>query len=132
MPTGVKLKRLCRPSLFCCNSSEFNTHTRPQTSEGTLSVCPHTTVVLTCSDTGVVYLQWFVEPGIDSIGQAFLDSYEVNRTIHDGNFILTLVHVDEGNLTATLEVMSDNLPPEAGTTVTCTSNNNRKELVVSK
>ena len=71
-------------------------------------------------------------PGLQSIGQTFLASYEVNRTIDDGNFTLTLVHVNDGNLTSILEVMSDRLPPEAGTAATCTSNKNRKELVISK
>ena len=77
-------------------------------------------------------MQWLAVPGLrPGLGHIFLDSNNVGRTINDGSFTLTLVHVAGGNLTSTMEVMANDLPLD-GTTVTCITNRDEGELFIDR
>ena len=78
-------------------------------------------------------MQWLAVPGLRDavVGHTFLASHNVGRTINDGSFTLTLVHVAGGNLTSTMEVMANDLPLD-GTTVTCITIRDRRELFIDR
>ena len=71
-------------------------------------------------------------PGLRPVvGRTFLPSHNVSTTIHDGSFILTLVHVAGGNLASTMEVMANDLPLD-GTTVNCITDRDEGELFIER
>ena len=77
-------------------------------------------------------MQWLAVPGLRPVvGQTFLPSHNVGRTIHDGSFTLTLVHVAGGNLASTLEVMANDLPLD-GITVNCITDRDERELFIER
>ena len=105
----------------------------PSSEDGQVTVCPGTTVTLTCTASQVELLTWIQEP--DEELRLFVPAdyeSEERRVIERGPYTLTLVAVDNVNgsfadLTSTLEVMVDDI--EDGTTIACDV---RDQLTISK
>ncbi|CAI8027569.1 hypothetical protein GBAR_LOCUS15746 [Geodia barretti] len=79
----------------------------PSSEDGIISVCPATTVTLTCTASGVVALGWRNQNGAI---RGFSASDPESMVIEEGPYTLTLVSVDnddgdsDADLTSTLEV----------------------------
>ncbi|CAI8053486.1 hypothetical protein GBAR_LOCUS29245, partial [Geodia barretti] len=105
----------------------------PSSEDGIISVCPATTVTLTCTASGVGGLGWRVQ---NRLIDGFLACGNESRMIEDGPYTLTLVSVDNdgGNcvadLTSTLEVMVDDIANR--TNISCATSRNQKHLVIYK
>ena len=95
----------------------------PSSEDGQVTVCPGTTVTLTCTASQVELLTWIQEPDKELCLFVPADyESEERRVIERGPYTLTLVAVDNVNgsfadLTFTLEVMVDDI--EDGTTIRC-------------
>ena len=108
----------------------------PSSEDGQVTVCPDTTVTLTCTASQVALLTWIQEP--DQALRLFVPAdyeSEERRVFERPPYTLTLVAVDNVNgsfadLTSTLEVMVDDI--EDGTTISCDVFNNRDQLTISK
>ena len=114
----------------------FSLSSSPSSEDGQVTVCPGTTVTLTCTASQVALLTWREEPD-EELRTFFADDYEseVTRVIDRDPYTLTLVAVDNvsgtiADFTSTLEVMVDDI--EDGTTISCDVFNNRDQLTVSK
>ena len=92
----------------------------PSSEDGHISVCPATTVTLTCTASGVTAQGWRDQNGL-------IDVFEVSdpesSVIEEGPYTLTLVAVDNddgdslADFTSTLEVMVDD--NTNGTNISC-------------
>ena len=103
----------------------------PSSEDGTISVCPATTVTLTCTASGVVALGWRSQNG--AIG-GFTASDPESMVIEEGPYTLTLVSVDNDDgdsvagFTSTLEVAVDAITN--GTNISCVTVGNQTHLVI--
>ena len=108
----------------------------PSSEDGQVTVCPGTTVTLTCTASQVELLTWIQEP--DQLLRTFYArdyESEVTRVVEEGPYTLTLVAVDNvsgtiADFTSTLEVMVDDI--ENGTTIACDTYTNEDHLTISK
>ena len=105
----------------------------PSSEDGIISVCPATTVTLTCSASGVGSLVWRDQNGqIDG----FVTNDNESSVIEKSPYILTLVSIERNDgdpladFTSTLEVMVDDIT--SGTNLSCAVFMNRKHLVIYK
>ena len=121
---------------LCSGVDGFSLSSSPSSEDGQVTVCPSTTVTLTCTASQVEILTWIQEPD-QQLRLFVLADYEseVTRVVERGPYTLTLVAVDNvsgtiADFTSTLEVMVDNI--EDGTTISCDVFNNRDQLTVSK
>ena len=101
----------------------------PSSEDGIISVCPATTVTLTCSASGVGSIAWRDQNGqIDG----FLSSESQSSVIKHSPYTLTLVSIERNdgdplaNFTSTLEVMVDNITN--GTIISCAIFQNQQQL----
>jgi hypothetical protein len=105
----------------------------PSSEDGIISVCPATTVTLTCTASGVVALGWRNQN--DAIG-GFSASDPESMVIEEGPYTLTLVSVDNddgdsvADLTTTLEVAVDDIANR--TNISCDIGRIQKHLVIYK
>ena len=109
----------------------FSLSSSPSSEDGHISVCPATTVTLTCTASEVASLGWRDQNG--AIG-GFGASDSESSVIEEGPYTLTLVAVDNddgdslADLTSTLEVMVDDITN--GTNISCAIFRNQKHLVI--
>ena len=75
--------------------SGFSLSPSPSSEDGQVTVCPDTTVTLTCTASQVEILTWIQEPDqqLRSFVPADVES-EVTRVVEEGPYTLTLVAVD--------------------------------------
>ena len=114
----------------------FSLSSSPSSEDGQVTVCPGTTVTLTCTASQVELLSWIQEP--DQQLRLFIPAdyeSEERRVIERGPYTLTLVAVDNvsgtiADFTSTLEVMVDDI--EDGTTIACDVFNDEDQLTISK
>ena len=114
-----------------CDAQGFSLSSSPSSEDGHISVCPATTVTLTCTPSGVGSLGWRDQNGLIDVFTASDPEFSV---IEEGPYILTLVEVDKddgdflANFTSTLEVMVDDIIN--GTNISCVIFRNQKHLVI--
>jgi hypothetical protein len=106
----------------------------PSSEDGTISVCPATTVTLTCTTSGQTFLAW---RQVTLLHTFFAFDYETEetRTVQRGPYTLTLVSVDNVNgsvadFSSTLEVMEGNI--SNGTSITCQIFDDEDHLTIKK
>ena len=103
----------------------------PSSEDGHISVCPATTVTLTCTASGVGSLGWNDQ---NRQIHGFVASDPESSVIEEGPYTLTLVTVDNddgdslADFTSTLEVMVDDITN--GTNISCAIFRNQKHLVI--
>ena len=114
----------------------FSLSSSPSSEDGQVTVCPDTTVTLTCTASQIEVLTWKEEPNkeLRTFNARDYES-EVTRVIERGPYTLTLVAVDNvsgtiADFTSTLEVMVDDI--EDGTTIACDVFNDEDQLTISK
>ena len=114
----------------------FSLSSSPSSEDGQVTVCPGTTVTLTCTASHVEVLTWREEPDeeLRTFNARDYES-EVTRVIDRDPYTLTLVAVDNVNgtiadFTSTLEVMVDDI--EDGTTIACDVFDDEDQLTISK
>ena len=114
----------------------FSLSSSPSSEDGQVTVCPGTTVTLTCTASQVPLQTWREEPD-EELRTFFADDYESEETrvVEEGPYTLTLVAVDNVNgsfadFTSTLEVTVDNI--EDGTTIACDITIDEDQLTISK
>ena len=103
-----------------------------------VTVCPDTTVTLTCTASQVELLSWTQEPDGSCLNHLFVPAdyeSEETRVVERGPYTLTLVAVDNvsgsfADFTSTLEVMVDDI--EDGTTIACDVFDDEDQLTISK
>ena len=102
-----------------------------QPKEGYLTVCPDTIITFTCSDTGVIGMQWLAPPLLtddNSVSPVLGSSIEIGvPLVVEDVFTITLVARElmnnfRGNYTSTLDVVVNDLI-QNGTNVTCSTPN---------
>ena len=109
----------------------FSLSSSPSSEDGHISVCPATTVALTCTASGVGSMGWRDQNG--EIGGFDTTDSESSIQEHDP-YTLTLVTVEnddgdsDADLTSTLEVMVDDITN--GTNISCAIFRNQKHLVI--
>ena len=109
----------------------FSLSSSPSSEDGHISVCPATTVILTCTASGVASLGWRDQNGQIDV---FTASDPESSVIEEGPYTLTLVAVDNddgdslADFTSTLEVMVDDITN--GTNISCAIFRNQKHLVI--
>ena len=109
----------------------FSLSSSPSSEDGQVTVCPGTTVTLTCTASEVGSLAWRNQGGLI---QGFLPSDSESSVIQHGPYTLTLVTVDNddgdtfANFTSTLEVTVDDIPN--GTNISCIIFRNSKHLII--
>ena len=111
----------------------FSLSSSPSSEDGQVTVCPGTTVTLTCTASQQLYLTWRQNIELYTFIAADYESEET-RVVEEGPYTLTLVAVDNvsgtiADFTSTLEVMVDDI--EDGTTIACDVFNNRDQLTIS-
>ena len=114
----------------------FSLSSSPSSEDGQVTVCPGTTVTLTCTASQVALLTWIQEP--DQELRLFVPAdyeSEERRVIERGPYTLTLVAVDNvsgsfADIISTLEVMVDDI--EDGTTIACDVFDDEDQLTISK
>ena len=106
----------------------------PSSEDGIISVCPATTVTLTCTASEQTFLTW---RQVTLLHTFFADDYETEetRTVQRSPYTLTLVSVDNVNgavadFTSTLEVMEGDI--SNGTSITCQVFNDEDHLTIIK
>ena len=106
----------------------------PSSEDGHISVCPATTVTLTCTASAQAFLTW---RQVTEIYTFFADDYETEetRTVQRGPYTLTLVAVDNvmgsiADFTSTLEVMENDISNE--TIITCQLFTDEDHLTIIK
>ena len=121
---------------LCSGVDGFSLSSSPSSEDGQVTVCPGTTVTLTCTASEVPLLTWREEPD-EELRTFFADDYEseVTRVVEEGPYTLTLVAVDNVNgsfadFTSTLEVMVDDI--EDGTSIACDVTIDEDHLTISK
>ena len=105
---------------LCSGVDGFSLSSSPSSEDGQVTVCPGTTVTLTCTASQVTSQGWRDQNGL--IG-GFGTTDAESSVIEDGPYTLILVTVDNdgdslANFTSTLEVMVDDIPN--GTNISCT------------
>ena len=105
-------------------------------SEGNhITVCPHTNIILNCTDTQVATLTWRDQNGQIDVFIPSDITTEERRVLKSAPYTLTLVAIDNsvGNVadfTSTLEVMVDDI--DSGTTITCQTTRDQKQILIHK
>ena len=118
-----------RGTILCVAGVQgFSLSSSPSSEDGHISVCPATTVTLTCIASGVMSLGWRDQ---NRPIASFIDSDSgSSETVY--SYTVTVVAVDNGdgtaNFTSTLEVMVDNITN--GTNISCEIFRNQKHLVI--
>ena len=114
----------------------FSLSSSPSSEDGQVTVCPDTTVTLTCTASQVDFLSWIQQPN-QELHPFYARDYEseVTRVVEEGPYTLTLVAVDNvsgtiADFTSTLEVMVDDI--EDGTTIACGIFIDEDQLTISK
>ena len=114
----------------------FSLSSSPSSEDGQVTVCPGTTVTLTCTASQIEILTWIQEPD-EELHPFIARDYEseVTRVIDRDPYTLTLVAVDNvsgtiGDFTSTLEVMVDDI--EEWTTIACDVFDDEDQLTISK
>ena len=103
-----------------CGVQAFSLSSSPSSEDGHISVCPATTVTLTCTASGVASLGWRDQNGLI---HGFVANDPESSVIEEGPYTLTLVAVDNddgdslADFTSTLEVMVDDITN--GTNISC-------------
>ena len=115
---------------LCSGVDGFSLSSSPSSEDGQVTVCPDTTVTLTCTASQVTSQGWRDQNGLIG-GFGTIDAE--TSVIEDGPYTLTLVTVDDdgdslANLTSTLEVTVDDIPN--GTNISCIIFRNRKDLII--
>ena len=112
----------------------FSLSSSPSSEDGQVTVCPGTTVTLTCTASQIEILTWREEPD-EELRTFIARDYEseVTRVIDRDPYTLTLVAVDNvsgtiADFTSTLEVMVDDI--EDGTIIACDSFIDEDQLTV--
>ena len=119
-------------NIFCFKGVHaFSLSSSPPSSEnGHISVCPTTTVTLTCTASGVRSLAWRDQNR--QIGGFHARVSERNIEVDPYNLTLVALDNDDGddlaNFTSTLDVMVDDITN--GTNISCTIFMNQKYLVI--
>ena len=106
----------------------------PPAEDGCTTICPSTSVTLTCIATGITTLTWLDQNGeITSFNTGLYDG----RIVHERQYNLTLVDVDidpmnslNDSFITTLKVTVDNI--ENGTNITCATFHNQSHLLIYK
>ena len=128
---SLLLNGLCHSS-WCVQGLSLSS-SPPSSEDGIISVCPATTVTLTCSASGVGSMGWRDQNKL--IG-SFSASDNEPSVIDKDPYTLTLVSIEKyddeflGNFTSTLEVMVDDITN--GTNITCQVFRNKKYLLIYK
>ncbi|CAI8030827.1 hypothetical protein GBAR_LOCUS17482 [Geodia barretti] len=124
----------CLILLCLCSSIQgFSLSSSPSSEDGIISVCPATTVTLTCTATGVGSLIWRDQNGQIDL---FVASDPESMVIEEGPYTLTLVSVDNddgdsfADFTSTLEVAVDDVANR--TNISCIVFRNQTHLVIYK
>ncbi|CAI8030822.1 hypothetical protein GBAR_LOCUS17481 [Geodia barretti] len=125
----------CLILLCLCSSIQgFSLSSSPSSEDGIISVCPATTVTLTCTASEQTFLTW---RQVTPIYTFFADDYETEetRTVQRNPYTLTLVSVDNANgsvvdFTSTLEVMEGDI--SNGTSITCQVLDDEDHLTIIK
>ena len=112
----------------------FSLSSSPSSEDGIISVCPATTVTLTCTASGVVTMTWRDRREIHSFLVMDCDN-EGTRVVHDGPYTLNLTTIDNrtglrADFTSTLTVTVDDIV--SGTNISCLVFMNRDHLVINK
>ena len=93
---------------LCSGVDGFSLSSSPSSKDGQVTVCPGTTVTLTCTASQIEVLTWREEPDeeLRTFNARDYES-EVTRVIDRDPYTLTLVAVDNvsGTIASTLEVM---------------------------
>ena len=112
----------------------FSLSSSPSSEDGHISVCPATTVTLTCTASGQAYITW---RQVTEIHTFIASDYETEETriVQRGPYTLTLVAVDNvmgsfADFTSTLEVMEDDI--SHGSTITCQLFTDEEHLTIVK
>ena len=125
--------KLCVAFLYTQSSNvqSFSLSSSPPSEDGHISICPATTVTLTCTASGVTAQGWRDQNGLI---HAFVASDPESSVIEEGPYTLTLVAVDNydddslADFTSTLEVMVDDITN--GTNISCVIFRNKQHLVI--
>ena len=120
--------------IWCTDVQGLSLSSSPSSEDGIISVCPATTVTLTCTASGQIFLTW---RQVTLLHTFFADDYETEetRTVQRSPYTLTLVSVDNVNgsvadFTSTLEVIVDGI--SHGTSITCEVFDEEDHLTVNK
>ena len=91
----------------------------PSSEDGIISVCPATTVTLTCTASGVAALAWRDETHEIHVFFPIDFESEDTKVVHDGPFTATLVAIESDTtpFTSTLDVVADGVVN--GSEITC-------------
>ena len=117
-------------------ASGFSLSSSPSSEDGQVTVCPGTTVTLTCTASQIEILTWIEDPDGDLHPFTAADyESEERRVVERGPYTLTLVAVDNvsgtvADFTSTLEAMVDDT--EDGTSIACDTYTNEDHLTISK
>ena len=121
---------------LCSGVDGVSLSSSPSSEDGQVTVCPGTTVTLTCTASQIEILTWIQEPD-EELRTFIARDYEseVTRVIDRDPYTLTLVAVDNVNgtiadFTSTLDVMVDDI--EDGTTIACDVFDDEDQLTISK
>ena len=103
----------------------------PSSEDGQVTVCPGTTVTLTCTASQQLYLTWRQNIELHSFIAADYESEE-KRVVLESPYTLTLVAVDNvnENFTSTLEFMVDDI--QNNTNITCQIFTEYQFFIISK
>ena len=110
----------------------FSLSSSPSSEDGQVTVCPDTTVTLTCTASQIEILTWREEPD-EELRSFFADDYESEerRVIDRDPYTLTLVAVD--NVSGTIADFTSTLDDiEDGTTIACDITIDEDQLTISK
>ena len=112
----------------------FSLSSSPSSEDGIISVCPATTVTLTCTASGVGSMTWRDHREIHAFIAMDYDNDET-RVVHEGPYTLNLTTIDNrsgqrADFTSTLTVMVDDIV--SGTNISCLVFMKRDHLVINK
>jgi hypothetical protein len=112
----------------------FSLSSSPSSEDGIISVCPATTVTLTCTASGVGSMTWRDHGEIHPFIAMDYDNEET-RVVHDGPYTLNLTSIDNrigqrADFISTLTVMVDDIA--SGTNISCLVFMKRDHLVINQ